>query len=194
MLVWSNILLHSKTGKKNVIFTNFWRKFQVARVPRCFDNYNINEWVGYGVWHFSCTYHKMRFLVSAITLYSIFNLFVVGGTSQAMACVYLWPPTQYQVKGLNQVDQDAHKLKGWSSGAPTIHMLSCIWYLLLTLHGFSLVEKSSLWKVRIIPTKWSYITPTELLWSLLSGHNTNFSPIIRNGYCKLLGPSRYKVS
>jgi hypothetical protein len=54
----------------------------------------------------------MWFLVSVITLYSIFNLFVVGGTSQAMATVYLWPTTQHQVKGLNQVDQDAHKLKG----------------------------------------------------------------------------------
>jgi hypothetical protein len=89
---------------------------QVARVPRCFDNYNINECVGYGVWHFSCTYHKMQFLVSAITLDSIFNLFVVGGTSQAMACVYLRPPTQYPVKGLNHVDQDARKLKGWNLG------------------------------------------------------------------------------
>jgi hypothetical protein len=51
-------------------------------------------------------------VVSASTLYSIFDLFVVGGSSQAMACVYLWPPTQHQVKGLNQEDQDAHKLKG----------------------------------------------------------------------------------
>jgi len=79
----------------------------------------------------------MWLLVSAITLYSIFVLFVVGGSSQAMARVYLWPPTQHQVKGLNQVDHDAHKLKGSSLGAPTIHMLSCIWYLLLTLHWFS---------------------------------------------------------
>jgi len=142
--------------------------------------------------------HKMWLLVLPITLYSIFNIFVVGGTSQAMACVYLWPPTQHQVKGLNQVDQDPHKLKRWSVEAPTIHMLSSIWYLLLTLYGFCptdyLVEKSRRCKVRISPTKGSYIKPTELLWSLLSRHNTNSSPVIRNGYCKLLGPSRYKVS
>jgi hypothetical protein len=75
--------------------------------------------------------HKVWLLVSAITLYSIFDLFVVRGSSQAMACVSLWLPTQHQVKGLNQVDQDAHKLKGSRLGAPTIHMLSCIWYLLL---------------------------------------------------------------
>jgi len=55
MLVWCNILLRRKTGKQNVIFC-FWGKFQFARVPRCFDKYNINEWKGYGVWRFSCTY------------------------------------------------------------------------------------------------------------------------------------------
>jgi hypothetical protein len=127
---------------------------------------------------FMYIFHKMRLLVSVITLYSIFGLFVVGGSSQAMAGGHLWPPTQHQFKGLNQVDQDAHKLKGWSVGAPTIHMLSRIWYLFLTLHEFSLklVENSSLWKVPIIPTKGSYITPTVLLCSLLSRQNTNRQP------------------
>jgi len=51
MLVWSNILLHIAKLKKKCEFW-FYGKFQVARVPRCFDNYNINEWVGYGVWFF----------------------------------------------------------------------------------------------------------------------------------------------
>jgi hypothetical protein len=34
-----------------------------------------------------------------------------------MSSVYFWPGTQHQVKGLNQVDQDADKLKGLSLGA-----------------------------------------------------------------------------
>jgi hypothetical protein len=143
--------------------------------------------------------HKIWLLVSAITLHSIFDLFVVGGSSQAMACVYLSPPTQHQVKGLNQVDQDAHKLKRMKfRGTNNTYVVK---YLVFITHitwfqcySLYLVEKSSLWKVRIIPTKGSYITPTELLWSLLSTHNTNFSPIITNGYCNLLGPSRCKVS
>jgi hypothetical protein len=53
MLVWSNILLHlAKLGKKNVNLF-FWGKFRVARVPRCFVNY---ECKGSGVWCFSCTH------------------------------------------------------------------------------------------------------------------------------------------
>jgi len=74
--------------------------------------------------------HIAQDVVAGIGHYPIFNLwsFGGGGSSQAMAGVYLWPPTQHQVKGLNQVDQDAYKLTGWSVGAPTIHMLSCIYY------------------------------------------------------------------
>jgi hypothetical protein len=54
MLVWSNIYCLAKLGKKMWYFF-CWEEISVARVPRCFDNYNMNEWVGYGVWHFSCT-------------------------------------------------------------------------------------------------------------------------------------------
>jgi hypothetical protein len=140
--------------------------------------------------------HIAQDVVAGIGHYPIFNLwsFGGGGSSQAMAGVYLLPPTQHQVKGLNQVDQDAHKLKGWSVGAraPTIHMLSCMYLVSIThipgvqSYSLYLVENNSLWKVRIIPTEESYITPTVLLWSLLSRHNTNFWCIIRNRYCKLL--------
>jgi len=35
--------------EKKCDFIFFGGKFQLARVPRCFDNYNINEWVGYRV-------------------------------------------------------------------------------------------------------------------------------------------------
>jgi hypothetical protein len=57
---------HSKTGGKKCEFF-FLGKFQVAKVPRCFDNYNINKWKGYEVCCFSL--HKMWSLVLAITLY-----------------------------------------------------------------------------------------------------------------------------
>jgi hypothetical protein len=148
---------------------------------------------------FMYTLHKMCSLVLAITLYWIFDLFAVGGSSQTMSRVYLWPPTQHQVKGLKQVDQMHTNLKDEVKGHQQ-HIcchVSGIYYshymgsVLLSLPGR---EKSSLWKVTIIQTKRSYITPTELLWSFLSRHNTNFSPIVRNAYCKLLGPSRYKAS
>jgi len=145
--------------------------------------------------------HIAQDVFTGIGHYPILNLwsFCGGGSSQTMSRVYLWPPTQHQVKGLKQVDQMHTNLKDEVKGHQQYICchVSGIYYsqymgsVLLSLPGR---EKSSLWKVTIIQTKRSYITPTELLWSFLSRHNTNFSPIVRNAYCKLLGPSRYKAS
>jgi hypothetical protein len=43
-----HLIAHSKSGKKK---REFWfiGKFRFGRVPRCFDNYNINECKGYGL-------------------------------------------------------------------------------------------------------------------------------------------------
>jgi hypothetical protein len=64
-----------------------------------------------------------------------------------MQRVYLWPPTQHQVKGLNQVDQDAHKLKGSSLGAAAyaiMYLVSITHTKLVQSYSLYLVEKSSL--------------------------------------------------
>jgi hypothetical protein len=86
------------------------------------------------------------------------------------------------------------KFRGTNNTYFVMYLVSITHIIWVQSYSLYLVEKRRRWKVRIIPTKGSYIKPTELLWSYLSRHNTNFSPIITNGYCKLLGPSRYKVS
>jgi len=64
-----------------------------------------------------------------------------------MPRVYFWPPTQHQVKGLTQVDQDAHKLKGSSLGAAAcaiMYLVSITHTKLGQSYGLYLVEKRSL--------------------------------------------------
>jgi hypothetical protein len=71
-----------------------------------------------------------------------------------MACVYFWPPTQHQGKGLNQVDQDGHKLEGSSLGAAAyaiMYLVSITHTKLVQSYSLYLVEKTSLYKARIIP-------------------------------------------
>ncbi len=64
-----------------------------------------------------------------------------------MPHVYFWPPAQDQVKGLNQVDQDAHKLKGSSLGIAAyaiMYLVSIPHTKLVQSYSLYLVEKSSL--------------------------------------------------
>ncbi len=153
-----HFIAHSKTGKKKCELF-FCGKFRVARVQTCFDNYNINECKASEVWCFSCThctrcnqwYWPLPYIESLIFLWW-------GKLSSNGMCLF-WPPTQHQGKGLNQVDQDGHKLEGsslWAAAYAIMYLVSITHTKLVQSYSLYLVEKTSLYKARIIPANWSY--------------------------------------